>query len=52
MRKLIFDNVSQIEIRDQAIKNGMTPLRDAGIDKIKTGETTIGEVLRATVEEN
>ena len=30
----------------------MTSLRDAGIDKIKAGETTIEEVLRATVEDN
>ena len=52
MRKLIFENASQIDIRNQAIKNGMTSLRDAGIEKIKTGETTIEEVLRATVEEN
>ena len=35
-----------------AIKNGMTPLREAGLDKIKSGATTIEEILRATVEEN
>jgi type IV pilus assembly protein PilB len=52
MRKLIFDNASQIDIKNQAIKNGMTQLRDAGIGKIKSGVTTIEEVLRATVEDN
>jgi len=52
MRKLIFDNASQIDIKNLAIKNGMTQLRDAGISKIKSGETTIDEVLRATVEDN
>ena len=52
IRKLIFDNVSQNEIKDHAIKNGMTPLRDAGIEKIEKGITTIEEVLRATVEDN
>jgi type IV pilus assembly protein PilB len=52
MRKLIFDNASQIDIKNMAIKNGMTQLRDAGISKIKSGETTIDEVLRATVEDN
>ena len=52
MRKMIFDNASQIDIRDLAIKNGMTPLRNAGIGKIKDGVTTIEEVLRATVEDN
>ena len=52
MRKLIYEEASQIDVRNQSIKNGMTPLRDAGIEKIKTGETTIEEVLRATVEDN
>ena len=51
MRKLIFDNASQNDIKDLAIKNGMTPLRDAGIGKIESGITTIEEVLRATVED-
>ena len=37
---------------DLAIKNGMTSLRNAGVEKIKTGQTTIEEVLRATVEDN
>jgi type II secretory ATPase GspE/PulE/Tfp pilus assembly ATPase PilB-like protein len=29
----------------------MTPLRDAGIDKITEGITTVDEILRATVED-
>ena len=52
MRQLIYNNDSQLEIRNAAIKNGMTPLRTAGIEKIKEGITTIDEVLRATVEDN
>ena len=40
-RNLIFKNVSQNEIRNLAIKNGMTPLREAGINKMKAGITTI-----------
>ena len=52
MRELIFDGSSQNNIKKLAMKNGMTSLRDAGIDKIKAGETTIEEVLRATVEDN
>ena len=39
-------------MRKLAIKNGMTPLREAGLEKIKNGSTTIEEILRATVEEN
>ena len=52
MRQLIYDGSSQNEIKKLSIKNGMTSLRDAGIAKIKTGVTTIEEVLRATVEDN
>ena len=52
MRQLIYNNSSQLEIKKQALKNGMTSLRDAGIEKIKKGSTTIEEVLRATVEDN
>ena len=51
MRQLIFENKNQNEIKNLAIKNGMTTLRDAGIEKIKTGQTTIEEVIRATVED-
>ncbi len=50
MRQLIYDGKSQNDIEAVATKNGMTPLRDAGIEKIKTGATTIEEVLRATVD--
>jgi len=52
MRQLIYDGSSQNEIKDAAVKNGMSSLRDAGIDKIKSGVSTIEEVLRATVEDN
>jgi len=52
MRQLIYDGSSENKIKDLAIKNGMTSLRSAGIEKIKTGQTTIEEVLRATVEDN
>jgi type IV pilus assembly protein PilB len=34
-----------------AIKNGMTSLREAGINKVKEGISTIDEVVRATVED-
>ena len=35
VRQLIYDNASQLEMKKLAIKNGMTPLRDAGLEKIK-----------------
>ena len=52
MRQFIFEEKNQNEIYNLAKENGMTPLRDAAIGKVKSGETTIEEILRATVEEN
>ena len=52
IREMIFDGKSEFDIKDQAIKNGMTPLREAGIDKINAGVSTVEEILRATVEDN
>ena len=51
IRKLIFENVNEEIIKEKAIELGMTPLRDAGIDKVVNGQTTIHEVLRSTVED-
>ena len=51
MRQLIYDGASQNEIKKLAINNGMSTLREAGIGKVKTGESTIEEVIRATVED-
>ena len=51
MKQLIFEEANQNIIRDSAIKDGMTPLRDAGINKILNGITDINEVIRATVED-
>ncbi|MAZ60940.1 MAG: pilus assembly protein PilB [Candidatus Marinimicrobia bacterium] len=52
VRQLIYDNASQLDMKKLAVKNGMTPLREAGLNKIRNGSTTIEEILRATVEEN
>ena len=52
IRQLIYEGANQNIIYDTALKNGMTGLRDAGIEKIKSGSTTIEEILRATVEDN
>ena len=51
IREMIFNELSESDIKKQAMANGMTPLRDAGIDKITEGITTVDEILRATVED-
>ncbi|TKJ39969.1 pilus assembly protein PilB [candidate division LCP-89 bacterium B3_LCP] len=51
IRRLVFDNANQEDIREAALKQGMVSLREAGIMKIEQGITTIQEVLRSTVTE-
>jgi type II secretory ATPase GspE/PulE/Tfp pilus assembly ATPase PilB-like protein len=51
MKQLIFDNANQNEIFEVAKKNGMTPLRNAAIEKLIDGTTSVDEVIRATVED-
>lgn len=48
IRKLILTNANASEIRDEARRNGMTPLRDVGLKRASEGTTTIEEVLRIT----
>ena len=51
MKQLIFNNANQNEIFEVAKKNGMTPLRNAAIEKLIDGTTSVDEVIRATVED-
>ena len=51
LRKLVFDNANEDEIRQAALKNEMTTLREAGLKRVLDGTTSIEEVLRSTVEE-
>lgn len=51
IRRMVFDNANQEEIREYAIKRGMITLREAALRKISAGTTTIREVLRVTVQE-
>ncbi|SVB69296.1 uncharacterized protein METZ01_LOCUS222150, partial [marine metagenome] len=39
------------EIFEAAKNNGMTPLRDAAIEKLINGATSLEEVIRVTVED-
>jgi general secretion pathway protein E len=51
IRGLLLKNMDAVTIRNEAIKNGMQPLRVAGLRKVLNGETTLEEVLRVTQEE-
>ncbi|MEA3545520.1 MAG: type II secretion system ATPase GspE [Thermodesulfobacteriota bacterium] len=51
IRHLITNNGDAATIRQQALKQGMRPLRQAGLVKVLAGETTVEEILRVTQEE-
>ncbi len=50
IRELVLSGASAHELRQLSMQNGMISLRDSGVQKIKSGLTTIEEVLRETVE--
>jgi general secretion pathway protein E len=47
-RRLIHDSANEADIRDHAIKHGLTVLREDGLRWVSQGETSIEEVLRVT----
>ncbi len=50
IRDLVMAHSTSDEVERKAIEKGMVTLRQDGLDKIKSGVTTIEEVLRATQE--
>lgn len=50
VRKMILSKASSDEIELEAVKKGMTTLRQDGLQKIRNGLTTLEEVLKATQE--
>jgi len=50
LRKTILNNTEADAIANIAIQNGMRTLREAGLDRVKSGLTTIEEILRVTSE--
>ncbi len=50
IRRMIYENASQDEVRDMAIHQGMETLRQHAISKAKRGMTTLSEILRVTTE--
>jgi type IV pilus assembly protein PilB len=49
MREMILTGASSIELKNKAIEEGMITLRGSGLQKIKSGQTTVEEVVRETV---
>ena len=51
LRDMVIGNASTDELREEARRNGMVPLREFGIGVAADGVTTLDEVIRETVEE-
>jgi type IV pilus assembly protein PilB len=49
MKDLVAANASTADLRRQAVRDGMTTLRESGLDRARAGETTVEEVLRVTM---
>ena len=51
LRKLVYENANEDDIRQTALKNGMVTLREAGLTRVLDGTTSLEEVKRSTVED-
>jgi type IV pilus assembly protein PilB len=54
IKRIIFESGDEIDedrIREQAVKNGMLTLRASGRERIRSGITTIDEVIAITLED-
>ena len=51
MRDMIINNAATDELREAARRNGMVTLRDAGMDAVYAGITSVDEVVRETIVE-
>ncbi|MCE5302214.1 MAG: Flp pilus assembly complex ATPase component TadA [Planctomycetaceae bacterium] len=49
IREMINQGASTERLRDLALRNGLIPLRESGLEKVFNGITTIEEVVRETV---
>ncbi len=51
IRELVLMGASAAEIKKESIRLGMTTLRQAGINKLKDGVTTVEEVIRSSAKD-
>ncbi|MEW4561713.1 ATPase, T2SS/T4P/T4SS family [Bremerella sp. JC770] len=52
LRQMVHDNVSTWEIKQAAMKQGMSTLRQYGWRKVLSGQTSVEEILRVTKSDN
>ena len=52
LREFVLNGASAAEIRDQAVREGMSTLRRSGLNKLLEGVTTLSEVKRISTGES
>jgi len=50
IRKMILRNATTMELQEKAVQEGMQTIRQAGIEKVISGETTIEQVIAVSTE--
>ncbi len=50
MERLVMERASSSQLMHEAVKQGMTTLRESGVEKVLEGVTSIDEVLRVTMD--
>jgi type IV pilus assembly protein PilB len=48
LSQMIANKADSNQLRQQAIKHGMTTMLDDGLEKVQNGETTLSEIMRVT----
>ena len=51
LREFILNGASTLELKREAIREGMQSLRMSALNKLKEGMTSIDEVVRMTTED-
>ena len=50
MGRIIMEGGNSIQIADQARRDGINDLRQSGLNKVRTGMTSLEEINRVTTE--
>ena len=51
IRDMVMGNASTDDLRDEAQRDGMIPLREYGLSLARDGITTLDEIIRETVQD-
>jgi type IV pilus assembly protein PilB len=50
MGRIIMEGGNALQVADQSVKEGVLDLRQAGLNKVKDGLTSLDEINRVTIE--